>query len=559
MTNTSNNPYGVSGTDGQQPIYDPNGRYQVFSIKEIYTGGVGEGRYVPKVGDRVDDVDLGLSYRVTSLDLATLVPRLTEIKPITSSGEFDDILLGPGPGTQSDTYRVYLDRSVMPYSLAVDARLSVKGSMCRTARIFRGSDLTDQGNIIAHMYDPQGNIIGDMIPLELVATPGNVTERTVPVAYTTEDLPDNEIVTAVFYSDVGSVVSKRQLVVENTAFIRQANLGMKYITDISLKCPFLSSADSNVIELPINVLLPGVNMIGVVHYSDGSTAEYPVDGTKFAMLGAQNYVASTPGQKGYLSLRYRPSVNEVIYGAGTGEFTHKSKGYVVVAKQQEGIYSVKLFAAPVWIDGVHGYTLRWYLYNGDRNVTYDVTGLVEFPANTPAWLPTQYGVNQRLTVAIDLQKVNGAYKAYRHVQTIEIVLRTPGSERGNTNWTIGYEVGQNPPYGENVHADVQLINANLYKLKLGMGLSTQAEWLDKLYYSAKPIVDQQREVNPPEPTHYRIKIGTTVYEFPISQWNSEQMVGNGLTNSGTMFIQFVRRTPDADLQLAVAGVPVWMA
>lgn len=553
----ANNPYGIVGTDKVAPFYTPNAKYEIFSMDQVYKGGPGEGRYVPKIGDRIDDLPLGLSYRVTSLDLATLICQYIEIKPIASSGEFDDILLGPGPGTQSDTYRIYLDRSVIPYSLAVDARLSVKGTMCRYARIFRGSDLTNQGNIIAHTYDSQGNIIGDMIALELVANPGNISERTVPVAYTMEDLPDNEIVTVVFYSDVGSVVSKRQLVVENTAFIRQANLGLKYITDISLKCPFLSATDSTTIELPLNVLLPGVNMTGVVHYSDGSTAELPVDGTKFAMLGLEAYTATTPGQKGYLSLRYRPSSNEVLYGGGSGEFTHKSKKFTVVAKQQEGTYSVKLFPYPVWVDAVHGYSLKWFLYNGDRNVTYDVTGLVEFPANTPAWMPTQYGVNQRITVAINLQNVNGTYKNYRHIQTVEIILRGAATERNTTNWTVGFEVGQSPLYGDGIHADLTFINSNLYKLKVDAGFTTQADWLQALYYNTKPIIDTTKETAPPVPTHYRITVGSTEYEFPISQWNSETTVGAGLVNSGTAFLRFIRRLPDTDLHLAVAGIALW--
>jgi hypothetical protein len=556
---TTNNPYGITGVDGEAPIYDPNGRFQVWALSEIYRGGPGENRYVPKVGDLVEDMDLGLSYKVVALPLTTLVAQLVERKAIATDGEFDDILLGPGPGTQSDTYRCYLDRSVMPYSLTVDARLTVAGTMCRTARIFRGADLTDQGHIVAHMYDSSGNILGDQIPLELVVQTGNISVRTVPVAYTTEDLPDNEIVTAVFYSDVGSVVSKRQMLIENTAFVRQANLGMKYITDISLKCPFLSQTDADKIELPMNVILSGVNMIGVVHYNDGSTIELPVDGTKFAMLGIDSLVATVVGQRTAVSLRYRPSAGEVLYGGQVGQFVHKSRSYTVEIMQQEGAYSVKLFPYPVWIDGVNGYTLRWYLYNGDRNVTYDVTGEIEYPEGTPAWNPILYGVNQRLTVAVNLQHVNGAFKDYRHVQTIDIVLRVAGTDRTGSNWTIAFEQGQNPPYGQTTHANITIINSNLAKIKLDMGLTTQEAWLAKLYLNTKPIIDQSREVDPPTPTHFRFNVGGTEYEYPIAQWNGELQVGSGLVNSGTLFVEFVKRTPETDLYLSVAGMPIWQA
>ncbi len=556
---------GIYGSDGKTPIYNPEARFSVWSKSELFmgmgTGSPGENRYVPKVGDLVIDMDLFLHYRVVGVNAATLVPQLQEMTPIRSGGEMtdEDLLLGVGPGTQSDTYRIYLDKSVIPYALAVDARLTVAGTMVSYARIFRGADLTQQGHVVSGFYDPAGNLLGNSIPLELVVMPGgvNTSIKTVPVCYTMENLPDGEVVTAVFYSDAGHVVSKRQLLVENTAFIRSANLSTKYITDISLECPFLSSTDQTLINLPINVLLSGVNMMGVVHYSDGSTVRMPVDGGKFALLGMEGYIATVVNQQVPLVLRYRLSPDEVIYGAGIGEFAHKSKNYRVKTAQADGSYSVKLYGYPVWRNAIDGYRMQWFLYNGDRNVTYDVTGLVEYSSSGAAFNPLAYGVNQRLTVAVNLQSVNGAYRDYRHVQTMDVILWGPGTDRDDSNWTIAFDIGQNPVFGENNHGDLRFINANLYHLNIGLGAANIDEWLDRLYYRTKPLIDQFKEQVPPRPTHFRLRFGTFDLDYQIEQWNETHVIGNGLSDNGTLFVEFIKRTPLNDIQLSVAGLPLW--
>lgn len=561
MTSNVISTAGIVGTDGKTPIYNPDARFQVWSKKELYTGGIGENRYVPKVDDLVIDMDLFIHYIVTDIDAATLIPTLRELTKINSDGEMstDDLLLGVGPGTQSDTYRIYIDKTVMPYTLAVDARLKIAGSMANSAKIFKGADLTDQGTVISAFYDNMGTLLGTSIPLELVSLPGGQTNyavKTVPVCYTMQDLQDGELVTVVVYSPAGHVVSKRQLLVENTSFIRQANTGVKYVTGISLECPFLSETTPRLINLPLNVMLDGLNLVGVVHYSDGTRNKMPVDGTRFSVLGIDNFISTIVDQQVPIVLRYQLSNSEAAYGVQVGDNHYITETYRIKTTNVEGSYSVKLFCYPVWVNAVEGYTLRWYLYNGDRQVVYNVTGLVEWSATSPAFNPISYGVNQRLTVAINLSNVNGSYNNYRHVQTFEIVLWNQGTER-TTNWTIAFEPGQVPPFGENNHASLRFVNYNYWVLKVDSGCANQTEWLDRLYYRTKPLIDPTKEQTPPAPTHYRIRYGSQDYEFPISQWNQEAIVSNGLSDSGTLFIEFIRRTPETDLQLAVCGMPIY--
>jgi hypothetical protein len=554
---------GIYGTDGVTPIYDADGRFQIWALSELFMGSAispGDHRYVGKIGDLVVDTDLFLWYIITNIDLATLAPTLVEkTAPVSSGAPTDeDILLGTGPGTTNDAFRVYVDTSVNPHTVAVDAACELKGSLISYVRIFRGADLTDQGNILSLIYDSAGNIVGDKIPLEKVLVPSgtNVAIWAVPVCYTMQEPPNGEQVTIVGYSDAGGVVYKRSLTVENTAFIRAPNAATKYITGISLECPFLSTSDPRVINLPQNVLLPGLNMMGVVHYSDGSIIKMPVDGTKFTLLGLDAYLATVVGQQVSVVLRYQLSAGEVAYTLQVGQVPQISETYKVVTAVEDNAYSVKLFGYPEWLDSISGYRLRWWMYTGNRDVVYDVTGLVDYSQSPAPFNPTLYGAQQTIVVGLNLNAVNGSYRNFRHVQTETLALIGPGTQR-TTNWQIYFDQNQIPPYGINNHADLTFVNSNLYHLKYDMGETDVNAWLARVYIAARPLIDPTKEQAPLTPTHFRIKYGAFDYVFPISQFGAEQIVGNGLNNNDTLYIEFLFRTPDTDLQLAIAGLPIY--
>lgn len=553
---------GITGSDGVTPIYDPDGRFQIWNKNEIFMGptGPGDKRYVPKINDMVVEPVPLTWYRVTNIDLATLIPTLDELETVASGGDptDKDLLLGPGPGTPSDTYRVYLDTSVVPHAIRIDARCYIRGSENMYARLFLGSDISNEANIISMQYDSAGNIIGNKIPLELaeIDNTTNIATKVMPTAYTMREIQDDERVTFVSYSADNRVTSKRQLILENSAFIASANVSTKYIVGISLKCPFLSAADPHRIDLPQNVLLTGLNMIGVVTYSDGSTNELPVDGTKFKMLGMESYLTTVVGHQAGVVLRYQLSANEISYGNQVGAVPFISQEYKIVTAQEDNAYSVKLFGYPVWQNSVAGYTLRWFLYNALRNVVYDVTNSIQYSPGAAPFQPKLYGALQTVVVSVNLQDVNGSYRNYRHAQTQQLILWGEGTMR-TTNWTILFDQNQNPVYGLNLHADLTFVNYNYYKLKFGTGAQTKAEWLKRLYYDSKPIIDQFKEQTPPVPTHFRLRVGTQDYEYSVDAWNDEIIVGNGLNDNDTLIIYFISKNQSTDLQLSVAGMPVY--
>lgn len=559
---TTSNNTSSSSTDGVEPVYDPSERFRIWSLSEIYTGGPGQNRYVPKVDDFVVDLTTFKWYQVTRLDQTTLIPTMREIKGALPNETIspDDLLLGVGPGTISDTYRVYIDKSVMPYTMSVDKRLRFFGTTATAVKVWRGSDLTGNAKVISGLYSPSGDLLGQSVPLELAAMDSAVNKavKCIPTCYTTEDLPDGEVITIVAYADDGHVVSKCQLLVENTAFIPTADSSVKYITGISLESPFLSSADPSLLQYPLNVPLAGLSLVGVVHYSDGSAIRLPVNQTKFSIFGFSNYAATVVGQTFPLVLSYRLSDGEIVYGASVGENRNVTKAYTAQTLNKVGMYTPKLYGYPVWIDEINGYRLEWWLYDLDRNIASLVTPYVKINTNSQPWDPIGYGRKQSLAVSINLKDVFPSGQAYIHVQTIDIVLRQKGTER-TTNWAIGFDPGQTILFGENNNATTRFINANMSTIDVTCGEATLDAWLNRLYFMTKPLTDQEKESTAPTPDYF--SVGTAQWEaaYPIAQWNSVLTIGHVIPNSGTVFIKFFQRTPDTDIQLSVAALPCYQA
>jgi hypothetical protein len=552
---------GVVGTDNVSPLYNPEEHWRIWNMSEIYLGLEATRKNVPKINDLVFEI-IGTNinkYVVIDINPVTMVPVLREVRDM-DDGMFteDDILLGVGPGTQSDTYRIYVDKSVTPHRLCVDARLKVGGTMCRWCKIFRGSNISSEGNVISRMYDTNGNLISENIPLELAATEllDNRAIKVVSSAFTNADLADGEVVTAVLYDDNGYVVSKRQLLVENTAFIRSTDADKKYIVAISLKSPFISSSNARLIQYPLNVPLNGLNLTGVVTYSNGETAEYPVDGTKFSIFGFEQFVATQVGQRINLVLKYSLANNEVAYNAVMGGDQHIAEHYEAMTMAQDGTYNLKLYAYPVWINALSGYRLEWFLYNLDRNINYKVTNQVYLNANTAPFDPFLYGQLQRISASINIKNVNVAWKNYVHTQTLDIAILRPGSDR-DTNWTVAFTTDQVTRYGINTHIKAKFVSTNMWQFDLRCGMTTLSQWLDKMYVTTQPLYNNAVASVPPVPTHFALTVNNVRTEYPIAQWNSLITINQNVPNSSTVFIEFIRKTGTTDLFLSIAAMIVW--
>jgi hypothetical protein len=546
------------------PVSDPNRGPSRWQKHEIYTGPSGTGRYVPNVNDEVWDWDTGL-WRCVATNLSTGLSQLVQYIPpnIGESVSEEDILLGVGPGYQSESYRVYLDTSVIPHVLAVDSRLRVYGTSVSAIKVFWGTDISDESKVISAMYDQGGTLLGENIPLELVQMPNNPQSgvpaainyavKTPMVGYTSQALPDNEVVTVVMYDDVGNVTSIAKLLIMNTSFIRTTDASKKFITSIHLESPFISEGDDSLLKFAINMPVEALNARGVVTYSDGSKKIMPVDGTKFNLYGLQNFIASIVGQKIELALSYKLSSDEYVYGASASLQKHLSEPYWATTTRLDGAYSVKLFCFPQWVDAVLGYKLRWFLFNLNRSEFLEVTSLVTFGVNSAPFDPTSYGPIQRVDVGINMNDLNSSYSNWRHSQRVGIALLTPGNSISN-GWNIEYSPGQTELYGKGLRAITTFVNVNNWKLKVDCGLELQSTWLNKVFYNAEPLVNTQSETVAPEPNHFVVMIGTNEYTYPLDRWNTELLVPEVPADGEPLFIRFIRRLPEGDLQLGIGGM-----
>lgn len=543
------------------PIIQPNLPFATWNSTQIYNPLVpdGPGVYVPNVNDLVFDFVQGM-FIVTSTDYTTgaSTTRKWELPLEPSRGDDLDVLLGAGPGTIADSYRACINTAVKPAILALDRRLRVYGTTTSSIKIFRGTDISERGEVISKFYDQNWNLLGENIPLELVAMNDatNFAVKAPKVGYTTSLVSDGELLTVVAEDAVGTVVSTAKVLAQNTTFIRSSDAATKYIRAISVKSAFLNPADPTNIQFPINMPVGNLNLIGVVTYSDGSTSELPIDGTKFMMYGLDGYIATQQGQRIPLVLVYNLSADEYNYIGAPSANRAITEEYSATTMPTDGAYSVKLFVYPVWQDPINGYRLQYLLYNLDRQDVYDVTSLVQAATDSRAFNPTQYNVYQTVAIAIDLNKVDPAFKAYRHVQTVGITLLRPGSDSAGDNWTVTYTPGQTPPYGVGTEAKVTFVDASNWKLNLASGCANVDEWIEKVYYAAQPLFDATSEIKAPAPNIMKVNVNGTRYEFPIGQWGSTFTVGEAMAQGSNVVVEWILRDNENDLQLGASAFTV---
>ena len=544
--------FGVTGTDGIVPNYNPNGLFHIWAMNEVYIGQQGSNKYVPKLNDYVVEPGTFTWYIVDHVDPVTLIPTLRQLHPAdNNSNNISNTLFG-GLEDCCETFRLFIDKSVTPSVCCIDIRFGLPGTMASYAKVFLGPA---PGRVISKMYDSSGLFISENIPLQSVMVDNhtNYTYKTVMPFYCTDDLIDGEYVTVVVYSDVGIAMYKKGLVVLNSAYIRDINMSQKYISHISLESPFLSSVDNHLLEFPLNVPTNAMDLWGIVNYSDGSSLRLPVDSGKFKMLGIDQYLSSIVGQQIDLVLRYELGPNETAYAGGNNSgYMYVTEPYKLITVNPNNSFTVKLFVYPeLNTNPLNGYNLKWYLFNLDRNIWYDVTGLVQFSVNTGTYDPTAYGFLQRKQVSINLRSVSASFRAYIHTQIVEIQLMgTPNNAA--TPWMVSHEsVAGRPLYGTGLKATY---SGNT--VSISSGITDYNEWYEKVYLNTFPLVNPIGEINPVIPTHFVLRYNGTVTEVSMSNWNNMINIGTPLTLYSSIEILFIKKTTSGDLYLSMASMVV---
>lgn len=497
------------------PVVDQNRGFRFWGLGEIYVGPLGpaKARYVPNVDDAVWDWNTGL-FRVTDVDIITNLSSLESWSFTDMNGGVipEDIILSTGPNRVSESYRVYIDTSVTPHRMAFDSRLYINASEADHVKLFLGTDITASGHVISGMFNISNVLVSEDIPLELVVMPTvtNVGIKTPTPAWVIEPVADGDIVTAVVYSDTGIKLSAFHLIVKQTNFIHTTDTSKKYIVDIELLSPYLSTTDNQLLEYPVNMTIQSGSLQGRLTYSDATTEDLPIDGTRFVLLGMDRFIATQAGNSADLVLVYNLQPNEYALGVSSPlPNRFKSKEYRVTSIAANGAYTVKLFVAPYWNTALSRWSLDYYLYDIDRDTVLLVTPHVESPINTPAFNGSLLNAWQFLTVALNLNDADSGYLSYRYVQTFSIQLKASGTNTlADEYYLLEYVNGVTIGSGLKALASPD-VNLGEKRLDLSQNLANLNDWLLRLYYPIKPLLVPNVETTPPLPTHVRLNIGAS--------------------------------------------------
>jgi hypothetical protein len=550
---SNENAIGIVTADGRTPIYQPDARWAMWSIHDIFLGSVDSlgDKFVPKVSDWVVEPETGIMYIVTDLNNVTFIPELKLIE-LRKTISVDEII-----SSTTENYRVYYDKSVTPYTLSVDGFMRIYSSTATTARIYKGTFI-DPTKIISRRYDNNGNFIGQDIPLQVVAynSHDNYAIKSIPSCHTNLELQDGEVCTVVGFDSNGKVITKALCILEETTYVAQSYAEQKYITKIYMKSVFIDETQSTQINYPVNLPIPSFNPIGVVQYNDGSQVEYPVDGDKFRLYGLDQFVSTIIGHKVPLVLSYRLDASEAALASVDSDNYYVTAPYTLCVSNPNRSYNVKLYVYPVWIDGVNGYTYKAFLMNLDRNILFDVTNLLGLTSNSASFNPLAYGITQRVTFSLDLARVSGMYNHFLHIQTVDLILRGQATDDSQTNiWESGSQVPSSIPYyGTNLKATKDLATGT--KITIGNGLPTVAEFVTKLYRSTIPLYNPQTELQAPEPTHVEVCYQNQTVMAPISDYGKPFVFTTPIPSYANVDLVFYKETISGYLKLSVASLTV---
>lgn len=541
------------------PEIDLKRQNRFWIMDQIYTGPGNDGRIVPNVNDFVLDWASG-TYRVIAVDTyGTQLAHLARINLSTLGGGVDenDTAVVTGPGINSNSFRVYVDTSVIPHRLAVDSRVIWNGSANHHIKIYRGNEIdANKALPISAVLNQSNQIISTSIPLENIIIPdgANVAQKTATVAWCSEAVTNGEICTIVTETAAGTITSIDKFVIVTTNFMRTIDQSAVFVTDIELLTPFKSKTDETVIECPINMITQSLMFTAKVTYSDGKSKTYPIDGTKFSLAGKDSYVASQIGQSIPVTLVYNLSDNELVIGATPNLPDRRfTKGYTIRTIEIDTFYSVKLFVTPQWGND-NRYSLKYWLYDLERMEIKDVTTLVEYAPGKPAFVGNQYGTAQQLSIALNMQKLGPTYSYFRHVQEISVTLVKPGSTPSElTYYTISYSGTE--AYGNNVRAYFTTDEQNVGKMKLNLacGYTDIESWITNVYRKLDPLHYEYSEPRAPAPTHAKVIVGTFQREIPINKILDDiRDVNVGIAQGNPIRVQLFYRAAENDQQLAVA-------
>lgn len=564
MTNENGIRYATELTDSTPkdvPVYNPNGVHRRWNWDDIYFGAefVGEGtkgRFVPRVGDEVWSQTLGTFY-VRSLS-SLLIPEIVRWQePPIAGAEEVDYLLGIGPRHPQEGYFAYVDNTVEPPTLQLDSQLCFYRPGTRYVRIFAGEAPVPNAEVISAWYNQGMEYVNDKIPVYSVSSAkydGEDITYWVPyVGWAKRKLIKGETICVASYDDQG-VNGYSAFIVQDGGYIRQSNAAAREIVSIELISNYMAEPKT----LKKLIVPNGLNVDSILFQCRVTTTngvlDLPIDGQKIRLHGLEEYSPTQVGLEQDLLLYYYLSDEESYAGSLNVTGGSIRETYTIQAKEEANAYAFKLFAYPSWVSEAQGYELLFFLHDIDHETVYDVTKLVELSSNSAEWDPLRYGVKQYMRFALDIQKVDSRFSTWRHTQEMQFTLLRGGPDITGNLWTVYFQNGQSPAYGNGTEAKFKYISSQVWTVDVTCGMKTQDAWLDLLYYRTLPIYSPDLSDEPLKPTHFVFVVAGQRYRRTIDQWQDTIQSVTGGTENATVAIHWIQEVNGTDLYLATSGL-----
>lgn len=528
---------------------DPSRGFRTFARNEIWTGPSGTGNYVPNPLDLIFDVPANAVYKVVNVDYTTGLSQWQRFVFTSLNGATDeDVLIGVGPGAESETWRLHVSLKTVPFECIFDLRMVVYGAEASYVKVFKSGDYDDPSNIISGMYDQENSWTSDSVPVQ-----GSGVYRVIPQFYLKEAVTNGQPLYVLVYNSAGVPISEYRVLAHVTDFIPSGNVAVKHISNITLETKFLSETVTDLVQIPKNITLASLVLHARVHYSDGSSSPpMPVDGTKFTLLNIQPFIAGISGQHIPVRLKYTLGPDE----SGDGVFVSDgvrfiTRVYTFEVMPNDYSYSVKLMSFPDWNTSEGRYYLKSYVYTLDREESYDVSSIIGFGFNGDAYTGVPGSGSRTHVITVDLEDINPSYNDFRYIQSVPANMLAPGNSV-SLRWRI-----QNDPEGDAYEAlPVAVTDAGVnYTLNVTGGLSTQSDWLEGLYLIQGPLFTSA-DVEPLTPTHFRVIFEGTSVQQPITNWNAAISFSktNPIATGRTVIVEFLRVEGGNTLLLGCAGL-----
>lgn len=523
------------------------------------------GKFFPKENDLVWSYELGF-YRVSAADRTTYTVTLTKWNWSDGDVQLEgDILQGFVPKGGMDTWRAYLGTAVTPHTLALDDRYFVAGSEARYLICFLGSNISANGEIVSAYYDNTNTYINERIPLEVVAMEKleNIAIKRPKMGYCRRALTDGETITVVAYNEHNMPIRKDTFIIQLTNLIRRPDQGNKRVQGIEIISPYLSKTQPDLLEVPINASIGTLAIRARVSYTDGSYKDLDVgdedSDSRFRILGLKYWSPAQVGPIQEVTLAYRLDLStEYSYIQGETFNGQITANYRIKSTPVDPSYSLKLFAYPTWRDAVTGWGLDYWLYSLDRDIATRVpNNAVELVSGSPTFDPRDYVSIQHLGFAVNLKLVDERYGDHRHVQNVQVALLGDGGHNAN-RWKVRTTANQGEWFGETLKAEIKANNGGLYDIDISNGHVRFEEWLADVYYASNPLINPSSETRAPAPTHMILVHNTRSMEIPIDQWITKISLPSDLRQGQNLYIRWIRRLANSDLQLGISALTVQM-